>query len=304
MHKIFATILAMSFSAFAHAEPLQVEIAAPGIYVHHGVHKDINVGYGGDICNIGFIVGNKGVAVIDTGGSPKVGAQLREAIRKVTDLPILYVINTHVHPDHILGNAAFKDDHPTFVGHENLAAAMVQRKEVYLSTEASWVGAADAVGSEVISPTLAIKDTQTIDLGGRILQLTAYPSAHTDNDVVVFDSTTATLWTGDLLFIERTPSFEGDIKSWLKVIAQLRNIPAVRAIPGHGPVTVDWHGALDNESRYLSTLLGDVRASIKKGRSMEQSIDESTHSEQGKWVLFDLVNRRNIARIFPLLEWE
>jgi len=304
MLKIYFVFLTISCSAFAYAEPLSVELAAPGIYVHHGLHKDINVGYGGDICNIGFIVGKKGVAVIDTGGSPKIGKQLREAIRKVTDLPILYVINTHVHPDHVLGNVAFKDDHPTFVGHENLAAAMAQRKEVYLSTESSWVGPADAIGSEVISPTLAIKNTQTIDLGGRILQLTAYPSAHTDNDLVVFDSTTATLWTGDLLFIERTPSFEGDIKSWLKVIAQLRNIPAVRAIPGHGPVTADWHGALDNESRYLSTLLEDVRTAIKKGRSMEQAIEESTHSEQGKWVLFDLVNRRNISRVFPALEWE
>jgi len=304
MFKVFAIILTMSCSALAYAEPFKVEPAAPGIYVHHGEHKDINIDYGGDICNIGFIVGDKGVAVIDTGGSPKIGKQLREEIRKVTDLPILYVINTHVHPDHVLGNAAFKDDHPTFVGHEKLAADMMQRKEVYLSTEPIWVGPADAIGTEVISPTLAIKDNQTIDLGGRILQLTAYPSAHTDNDLVVFDTTTATLWTGDLLFVERTPSFEGDIKSWLKVIAQLGNIPAVRAIPGHGPVTTDWHVALDNESRYLSTLLEDVRTAIKKGRSMEQAIDEATHSEQGKWVLFDLVNRRNISRVFPALEWE
>jgi len=304
MLKIFVITLMMSFLTFAHAAPLTVEVAAPGIYVHHGVHKDINVGYGGDICNIGFIVGNKGVAVIDTGGSPKIGSQLREAIRKVTDLPILYVINTHVHPDHVLGNAAFKNDHPIFVGHENLATAMAQRKEIYLSTEASWVGQADAIGSEVIAPTLAIKDTQSIDLGGRVLQLTAYPSAHTDNDITIFDTTTATLWTGDLLFIERTPSFEGDIKSWLKVIVQLGNIQAVRVIPGHGPVTADWHGALDNENRYLATLLGDVRSAIKKGRSMEQAIDEATHSEQGKWVLFDLVNRRNISRVFPALEWE
>jgi quinoprotein relay system zinc metallohydrolase 2 len=304
MLKIFVIILTMSLPGYTYAEPLKVELAAPGVYVHHGEHLDINVGYGGDISNIGFIVGNKGVAVIDTGGSPKIGARLREAIRKVTDLPVLYVINTHVHPDHVLGNAAFKADHPTFVGHENLVAAMAQRKDAYLSNEATWVGAADAAGTEVIPPTLSIKGTQTIDLGGRVLQLTAHLPAHTDNDLTVFDENTATLWTGDLLFIERTPSIDGDLKSWLKVIAQLRNIPAVRAVPGHGPVTADWHGALDNESRYLSTLLGDVRNAIKQGRTMEEAIDESTHSEQGKWVLFDIVNRRNIARVFPVLEWE
>ncbi len=290
-------------SVFAHAEPLSIKQAAPGIYVHHGVHLDINVGYGGDICNIGFIVGNKGVAVIDSGGSPKIGAQLREAIRKVTELPILYVINTHVHPDHLFGNAAFKADHPVFVGHEKLAAVMAQRKDVYLRNQASWVGA-DAIGSELIPPTLPITGTQTIDLGGRSLLLTAHPAAHSNNDLTVFDNATATLWTGDLLFVERTPSIDGDLKSWLQVIEQLRGTPAVRAIPGHGPVTANWQGALDNESRYLSVLLEDVRTAIKQGRSMEKTIDGAALSEQGKWVLFDIVNRRNISLVFPALEWE
>ena len=67
---------------------------------------------------------------------------------------------------------------------------------------------------------------------------------------------------------------------------------------------VDWYGALDNESRYLSTLLADVRDAIKKGKSMEQTIGEATQTEQGKWVLFDIVNRRNISLVFPVLEWE
>lgn len=303
MNRLSLIFVMLWFPVFSYAGPLSVEQAAPGIYVHHGVHRDINVGYGGDICNIGFIIGSKGVAVIDSGGSPKVGAQLREAIRKVTQLPILYVINTHVHPDHVLGNAAFKDDHPTFVGHEKLAAAMVQRKDAYLHNQPSWVGA-DSAGSELISPALPIKGTQTIDLGGRVLQLTAHPVAHTNNDLTIFDSTTATLWTGDLLFVERTPSIDGDLKGWLRVIGELRTIPAALAIPGHGPVTADWRGALDNESRYLSTLLEDIRSAIKQGSSMEQAIEGATASERGKWVLFDIVNRRNASLLFPVLEWE
>lgn len=303
MFKSILMCLTMILPAIAHAGPLSVVEAAPSIYVHHGAHLDINTGYGGDICNIGFIVGSKGVAVIDTGGSPRIGAELRAAIRKLTDLPILYVINTHVHPDHILGNAAFKDDHPTFVGHEKLADAMVQRKDAYLRNQPGWVGA-DAAGSELIPPSLAVAGTQTIDLGGRSLQLTAHPAAHTNNDLTIFDTTTATLWTGDLLFVERTPSFDGDLKGWLQAIAQLRSIPAVRAIPGHGPVTADWHAALDDESRYLSTLLEDARTAIRQGKSMEQAIDGAALSEQGKWVLFNIVNRRNISRVFPILEWE
>ena len=300
---IFLMLLPMFAPALTLAAPLTMVEAAPGIFVHHGVHKDINTGYGGDICNIGFIVGSKGVAVIDTGGSPRIGARLRDAIRKVTGLPVLYVINTHVHPDHILGNAAFRNDRPTFVGHEKLAAAMAQRKEAYLRNQPNWVGA-DAEGTELIPPTLAISGTRTIDLGGRILQLTAHAAAHTNNDLAVFDIETATLWTGDLLFIERTPSFDGDLKGWLNVITQLRSIPAVRVVPGHGPVTSELLSALENESRYLSTLLEDVRAAIKQGKSMEETIENATRSENGKWVLFDIVNRRNISLVFPVMEWE
>ena len=98
------------------AEPLTIEALGHDVYVHHGVHEDLSENYHGDICNVSFIVGSKGIAVIDTGGSFKVGQQLRESIRQVSPLPILYVINTHVHPDHIFGNAAFKQDNPAFVG--------------------------------------------------------------------------------------------------------------------------------------------------------------------------------------------
>jgi glyoxylase-like metal-dependent hydrolase (beta-lactamase superfamily II) len=115
---ISRSVMLLGFLALmgcAHARPVTqatqndfaIEDVGDGIYVHHGVHQDIDEGYHGDICNASFVVGSKGVAVIDTGGSIKIGNQLRDAIKKVTDKPILYVINTHVHPDHIYGNAAF-----------------------------------------------------------------------------------------------------------------------------------------------------------------------------------------------------
>jgi quinoprotein relay system zinc metallohydrolase 2 len=296
-------VILLLFPVLAQAVPLTVEQAAPGVYVHHGQHLNIDTGYGGDICNISFIVGNKGVAVVDSGGSPRVGRELREAIRLVTDLPILYVINTHFHPDHVLGNAAFKDDHPVFVGHHNVAAGMMQRRDAYLKNQADWVGP-DAVGSEMIPPSLSISGVENLDLGGRVLQLSAQATAHTNSDLTVFDVETATLWTGDLLFIERTPSADGDIRGWLQVIAQLRQIPARRVVPGHGPVALNLQGALDNEQHYLALLLDYIRDAIKQGRSMEQAIAGFPVSENGKWVLFDTINKRNIALIFPMLEWE
>jgi quinoprotein relay system zinc metallohydrolase 2 len=280
-----------------------IEDVGNGIYVHHGEHLDIDTGYQGDICNISFVVGSKGVVVIDTGGSFKTGSKLRNAIKKITPLPILYVINTHVHPDHIFGNAAFLQDNPAFVGHAKLGDAMQLRKEAYDKLNIKYLGD-NAKGSEVVKPTIQVKEPIGLDLGDRTLTITPYPNAHTNTDVSVVDSKTSTLFTGDLLFIERTPVIEGDIKGLIAAIDLLKTYPVKQVVPGHGPVTKDWKLALDNEQRYLNAVLTDIRANIKAGKSMSDAMDNVAAGEKDKWLLFDIANRRNVNTIYPALEWE
>ncbi len=303
--RIMLAIAAILNASFALATPLSMENLGNGIYVHHGVHEDMSEGYHADICNVSFIVGSKGIAVVDTGGSLKTGQALRKAIRQVSDLPILYVINTHVHPDHIFGNAAFTQDKAIFVGHEKLPDAMERRRENYLRINQQWLGDAFA-GSEIIKPSLLVKGESKLDLGDRTLLLTAYPTAHTNTDLTVFDHKSSTLWTGDLLFVERTPSIDGDIKGWLAVINVLKNSEAEFAIPGHSSALKDsnWKKQLNDQERYLWTLLNDIRASIKKGEVMEKAMGTAAASERSYWQLFDIVNRRNVNNIYPSLEWE
>ena len=302
-----AALMGCAHAQSAHNK-FAVENIGDGIYVHHGVHLDIDEGYHGDICNASFVVGSKGVAVIDTGGSLKLGKQLREAIRQVTSLPVLYVINTHVHPDHIYGNAAFlttKPDEtsPQFIGHDKLAVAMELRREQYAKLNAKLLGD-DAKGSELVKPTIAVKTTLELDIGDRILTVKAHPVAHTNTDVTVMESKASTLFAGDLLFIERTPVLEGDIKGLITEIENLKSSPAKQVVPGHGPVTKNWVEALNNAQHYLTVLLTDVRASIKKGESMESTMNTAAATEKDQWLLFDIANRRNVNTIYPALEWE
>lgn len=283
---------------------LPVQQVAPGVYMHQGAHLDLDEGYQGDISNIGFIVGKMGVAVIDTGGSKQVGEALLASIRRVTDLPILYVINTHIHPDHIFGNAAFTSEHPVFIGHAKLANAMALRHDAYLRQGQHLLGEQFS-GSDVIPPSKLVDTQLELDLGSRKLLLTAYPNAHTNTDLTVLDENTQTLWTGDLLFIERTPSLDGDIKGWLSAIEQLKQLQGIQhVIPGHGPATDNFAIALDKQALYLNLLLHDVRDAIKKGKSMEETMDTAAHAEEGHWQLFNTINRRNINLLFPVLEWE
>jgi quinoprotein relay system zinc metallohydrolase 2 len=179
-------VLFLLIPTSALAEPLTITEVAPGIFVHQGVHEELAEGYHGDIANIGFVVGKDAVAVIDTGGTRQVGERLREAIVKVTALPIRYVINTHIHPDHVFGNAAFKQDKPEFIGHAKLGDAMELRREIYIKNNTEVLGAAFA-GSELIKPTKPVSDTLEVDLGGRILQLKAWSTAHTYTDLTVFE---------------------------------------------------------------------------------------------------------------------
>lgn len=281
-----------------------VESIGDGIYVHHGEHLDIDVGYQGDICNISFIVGSKGVAVIDTGGSLKVGQQLKSAIKQVTDKPVLYVINTHIHPDHIYGNAAFIDNPNTaFVGHEKLADAMELRKEAYDKLNAQLLGE-DANGSVIVKPTVSVNGPTVLDLGDRQLTVTPHINAHTNTDVTVVDSLSKTLFTGDLLFIERTPVLEGDIKGLIATIDTLKTYDVKQVVPGHGPVAKDWQQALNNEQRYLTTMLNDIRTIIANDGTMEEAMDSAAASEKDNWLLFNIANRRNINMLYPALEWE
>ena len=110
-----------------HAAAADVTEVAPGVFVHQGRYEVQSPENRGDIANASFVVGDEAVAVIDTSGSAVMGEELRDAIRAVTNKPIKYVINTHMHPDHVFGNAAFKQDNPTFVGHYKLARALGTR---------------------------------------------------------------------------------------------------------------------------------------------------------------------------------
>jgi len=303
-----ALLLAATICAPLAAAPLHVDQVAPGVYVHIGQHKDFEEGYDGDIANIGFIVGAEAVAVIDTGGSWAVGMALKEALRAITQLPVRYVVNTHGHPDHVFGNAAFlhadgASEQPQFIGHARLSHALAARRDTYLRNLARQLGDG-AANSVVVAPTQAVPDRLTLDLGHRKLALTAWPGAHTDHDLTVFDGATGTLWSGDLLFIERTPSIDGDVTGWLAATQQLKKLPAAVVIPGHGPVTRDKNRALARQADYLTTLLRDVRASIRRGDTMTATMTTAAASERTRWQLFDVVNRRNVNALYPLLEWE
>lgn len=284
-------------------QPLKMREVAPGIFVREGEQAEISAQNGGHIANIGFIVGEARVAVIDTGSSLREGLALRAAVRQVTDLPIAYVILTHVHPDHILGAAAFEQDAPEVIGHRMLPDAMARRAPGYLTRMVGELGAA-AEGTKIVPPTATVADRRRLDLGGRSMVLEAHPTAHTNNDLSVFDDQTGTLWLSDLLFVDRIPALDGSILGWLRLCDALLETDAERAVPGHGPVPSDWHAAVRTQRRYLQRIADGAREVIQDGGTIGQAVEQVGQEEAENWLLFDDYNGRNVTAAFVELEWE
>jgi quinoprotein relay system zinc metallohydrolase 2 len=288
----------------ARHDTFAIERLADGDFAHFGQVALTTPENAGDIANLGVIVGRDAVAVVDTGGSVKVGHELLAAIQAITSKPVRYVINTHEHPDHIFGNAAFGPG-VTFVGHQNLPAEMQKRGTFYLRSFRDTLGQKAIEQVRIIPPTLLVTDEMTLDLGDRQLRLMAWsPAAHTNCDLTVLDEMTGVLFAGDLVFLRHLPVLDGSLRGWLSILPRLAELPAKIVVPGHGPGAALWPGALDDERRYLAVLAGDARRLIAAGVPMAAAVPQIAQSERGRWALFDDYNPRNATTAFSELEWE
>jgi len=302
---VLALLMVLGTSTLARAQERELPVSevAPKLFVHVGEVALMTRENDGATANVGFIVGDNAVAVIDTGGSVREGEGLLAAIRARTDKPIRYVINTHGHPDHVFGNAAFVSSGTVFVGHRNLPQALAVRGPFYTDAFRRIMGEQLMEGVRMISPTLLVAGTTKLDLGSRPLTLKTWSTAHSDNDLTVLDERTGTLFAGDLVFLGHIPVLDGSIRGWLKVTDELDSLPAQRVVPGHGPVS-EWPAALVDQRRYLAKLANDIRALIARGEPITAAAGTAAASEQPRWQLFGDYNARNATSAYSEIEWE
>ncbi|MEL6475689.1 MAG: quinoprotein relay system zinc metallohydrolase 2 [Pseudomonadota bacterium] len=277
---------------------------APGVFVHKAVHAEPTLENRGDLANLSFVIGPEAVAVIDTGSTRAIGAALLGAIRAETELPIRYVILTHMHPDHSLGTAALTEaEH--IIAHHRMADALEARREAYLTAMARFLGPAFQ-GTEIVLPRTGLSAPQDLSLGGdRVLRLTPHATAHTDNDLSVLDRATGTFFAGDLVFHDHLPALDGSILGWIAVLETLMGQPEIaRVVPGHGPVALPSETAFTPTHSYLTRLVADTREAIAAGTPMLEAIRTVGIESRADWLLFDVFHPRNVTAAYKELEWE
>ncbi|RZP21429.1 MAG: quinoprotein relay system zinc metallohydrolase 2 [Burkholderiaceae bacterium] len=291
--------------------PLVLELVSPGVYTFQGNVAEFSRKNRGLISNFSFIEGADCIAVIDTGGSLYAGKSFISAIREISSKPICYVINTHVHPDHTGGNKAFTqlNPPPEFIVHKNFTPAYANRFNTYNKRLLELLGEKNAL--QPYSATKEVEDFLQLNLGDRKLTLTAWETAHTNHDLTVFDHTSQTLITGDLLFVKHIPVIDGSLNGWIKVTQQLINFfekspnkhYVESIIPGHGPPQNDVRG-LENQLNYLVNLKRSVQEALRDNISLQKAMKSIKSESTEVWENTENYSKRNITAAYAELEWE
>ncbi|WP_424971725.1 quinoprotein relay system zinc metallohydrolase 2 [Dinoroseobacter sp. S76] len=279
------------------------EVAA-GVFVHRGAIAEPDMDNRGDVSNLGFVIGETSVAVIDSGTARWMGEGTWRAIRAETDKPVSHVILTHMHPDHVFGASVFTDAGALALGHADLPRALIDRQANYLESLGRLMGAETMIGTEVIRLDQFVEGTAEIDLGGRVLQLETWPTAHTGTDLTVFDAGSGVLFAGDLVFDQHTPALDGSLLGWRAVMAELAEREVAGVVPGHGGPLLDWPVGAADMIRYLAVLEQDTRQALDAGARLGAAVETIAQEEAVHWELFDAYNPRNATVAFTELEWE
>ena len=152
--------------------------------------------------------------------------------------------------------------------------------------------------------SVAVDTTQEFDLGDRVLVAQAWPTAHTNNDLTVYDRKTRTLFASDLLFVQHIPVVDGKLRGWLRTLRQLARIDAALVVPGHGPTRSGGPDAWKPQQEYLEALQRETRAALKSGKTLSQAVDSVATEAASHWQLAERFHRRNVTAAFAELEWE
>lgn len=221
--------------AVAVAAPLEYGLAPQRVeaetWVIEGSREHFSRANGGNIVNTGFIVTDGGVVVVDTGPSAAYGREMRAAIAAVSDRPVVRALNTHLHPDHFLGNQAFAE---AGILADAGTVAAIEREGQDLAANLYRLSGDWMRDTEPVVPRRLEVESELI--GGHELRYLRL-AGHTGSDLAVFDASTGVLFAGDLVFHDRAPTTpHADIGAWLAALDALEKLPFAVLVPGHGPV--------------------------------------------------------------------
>ncbi|MDH4609463.1 quinoprotein relay system zinc metallohydrolase 1 [Pseudomonas sp. BN102] len=301
MRLIALLVACLAFTAQASQDySLKPRQIADGTWLLEGSTDNFDAANGGNIVNTAFIVTGDGVVVIDSGPSKAYGEAMRRAIAEVTDQPVVLVLLTHHHPDHVLGNQAFADS--PIAALTGTRTLLQEQGEAMAENMYRLVG--DWMrGTEVLLPTETV-EPGIRQVGGHRLRLLGL-HGHTSADLAVLDESTGVLFAGDLVFYQRaltTPNSPG-LDAWLADLDRLEVLPWKLLVPGHGPISRDKAPFVQMRD-YLGWLDALLKDAAAKGEEMNAVIRAPIPERFASVNLSRYELIRSVSHLYPKYEME
>jgi glyoxylase-like metal-dependent hydrolase (beta-lactamase superfamily II) len=296
--------LLLAVTAIAHATMSGMpypRAIAPGVYAFFGDGEAVAPANHGIVANNGFIVGESGVTVIDTGPSYRYGRAMIEAIREVTPLPIKLVVITHQAPEFVFGAAAFRDHGVSILAHARAAQLIRERCSICLANLRKTLGEVEMADSRVTVPDKTVDGTTEIESGGRKLKLLHFGPASTPGDLAVLDLQTGVLFAGGLVSNGRIPELRNEqISGWLAALESLHTLKLRAVVPGFGP-PLDSDGIMQTDV-YLRELDASVKRAYRRGLSLIDAMHTVQLPAFSGYKLYAIAQPQNVQRIYLQLE--
>lgn len=260
--------------------------------------------------NIGFVVGERDVLVVDTGGGVAAAESALRLLRQVTDKPVRYIVNTHWHGDHCLGNVTFLEAFPEaeVIAHQRTIAAMTpdniglerfqpQLVEAIEGLERGISSGRDEHGeplqpdrlerwkgmvpdlraaldeyrrARLVEPTLAVESGLTLWRGEREVQIRHLGRGNTEGDLVVWLPRERVVFSGDLVVHPQPYGFGSFPDEWIETLEQLAAFDYAQLVPGHGEVQRDASYLRDLQA-LIREVRDDVAAAVADGASLAEA---------------------------------
>lgn len=260
----------------------------------------------GFISNAGFVVTKEGVVVFDALGTPSLANLLLSKIRTVTDKPILKVIVSHYHADHIYGLQVFKEQGAQIIAPKGAmdylsspqAAERIEERRFSLEP---WVNET----TQLVSPDIIIDKPMSFTHGGMRFALDVLGAAHSDGDLTLFVETERVLFSGDIIFEGRVPYLgDANTKNWLETLTKMEVSKIAALIPGHGPAAKEPNKAITATRRYLAKIRSVMGKAVENMDDFATVYDNADWSEFEKLPAFAEANRRNAYQVYLSMEEE
>jgi len=298
MAGLMASLVSLTAQAQAFDYQLAPQQIAPDTWVLQGKMQDFSRRNGGNIVNTGFVVTEQGVVVFDTGPSHRYGKALRAAIAKITDQPIVHVLNSHHHPDHFLGNQAFADT--TIWALPGTGQKIAQQGGAFADNMYRLVG--DWMRDTDVQLPHKPLEVETLALGSHRFRFYSM-TGHSGADLLMLDETTGVLFASDMVFYQRaltTPHTPG-LDVWQQDMARIDEIPYRQLVPGHGPIVQD-RAATAQMRDYLAWLDTTFKNAAEQGLSMTELMATPLPERFANVRLSRAEFARSVVHLYPRYE--